>query len=84
MIRSVRIIAAAVVLIALAGPAHATYCPGLMASIDDALQTASDLSPEQVDKIKRLRDEGDALHRNGNHSESIAMFKKALKLLKQK
>ncbi len=83
VIRSVQIIVAAVVLLAFTAPAYANYCPSLMSGIDEALQTASSLSSAKVDEIKRLRDEGAASHRAGNHGESIARLKKALALLKE-
>ena len=83
MIRSVQIVVAATVLVAFAGPAYANYCPSLMSGIDEALQTASNLSSAQVDEIKRLRDEGAKSHRAGNHGESIAKLKKASALLKK-
>ncbi len=83
MIRSVQIVVAAAALVGFAGLAHANYCPGLMTAIDEALRARSSLSSEQVSEIERLRDEGAALHRAGSQSESIAMFKKALAILKQ-
>ena len=83
MIRGVQIVVAAAVLLAFAGPAYANYCPSLMSGIDETLQTASNLSSAKADEIKRLRDEGAASHRAGNHSESIASLKKALALLKE-
>ncbi|MDP6589587.1 MAG: hypothetical protein QF449_14350 [Alphaproteobacteria bacterium] len=83
MIRSVQIIIAAAVLTAFAGSAHATYCPGLITAIDEALQTRSDLGSEQLDEVKRLRDEGAALHDSRKHGQSIAVLKKALAILKQ-
>jgi hypothetical protein len=83
MIRILQIIAAAAVLTAFAGSAHATYCPGLITAIDEALQAPSNLSAEQLGEVKRLRDEGAALHGSRKHSQSIAVLKKALAILKQ-
>ena len=83
MIRSVQIIIVTAVLTAFAGSAHATYCPGLITAIDEALQAPSNLSAEQLVEVKRLRDEGAALHSSRKHGESIAILKKALAILKQ-
>lgn len=73
---------AAAVLVALAGPAYAYGCPGLIAEIDNALPTASTLTAAQIEEVTRLRDEGAALHKAGQHSQSMAALKEARALLK--
>ena len=39
--------------------------PGRVAKIDKALAAGPDLSDEQVAEVKRLRDEGERLHKAG-------------------
>ena len=40
--------------------------PGRVAKIDKALAAGPDLSDEQVAEVKRLRDEGERLHKTGH------------------
>ncbi len=43
--------------------------PGRVARIDKALAAGPYLSDEQVAEVKRLRDEGERLHKTGGHSQ---------------
>jgi hypothetical protein len=70
------------VLAALAGPAYAFGCPGMVSQIDKALSAPSGLSQTQLDEVENERDEGEALHRAGQHAESVAVLEKALATLK--
>jgi len=64
----------------LASPAFAGSCPRHVKAIDEALQTAN-LSSSKKAEAQKLRDEGDKLHKEGKHSESIATLAKAENIL---
>ncbi len=49
--------------------------------IDEALAKATGLTEMQMTEIKALRDKGDALHKSGNHGESIKVLHEATKIL---
>ena len=68
-------------LIALAAtPAFAGSCPADMRAIDAALPKAQ-LNDKQAAEVKKLRAEGEQLHKAGKHSESMAALGKAKKIL---
>ncbi len=71
---------AAVALTALSAPALARECPTHVRKIDAALATAS-LGQEQKAEVQRLRDEGQRLHGEGKHEESMETLAKAEKML---
>ena len=52
-----------------------------MAKIDAALAKNPQLSAEQTAQVKKLRAEGEALHKSGKHQDSVDTFAKAMKLL---
>ena len=62
------------------GYAMANSCPKEMKAIDAALPSAK-LSDAQMDEVKKLRAEGEALHKAGNHTESMAALGKAKTIL---
>ncbi|MFM5337376.1 hypothetical protein ACET97_12600 [Aeromonas enteropelogenes] len=64
-----------------AGGALAFHCPADMKKIDDALARAPDLSAEQLAQVKKLRAEGESLHKAGKHQESVDALAKAMALL---
>lgn len=66
--------------LAFATPVFASQCPGDMAKIDAALQTAS-LSEADLTEVKALRATGQQLHGAGKHAESIETLAKAMKIL---
>ena len=68
------------VLLGLATPAFAFQCPADMAAIDEALQTAA-LSEEQKQRVQELRAEGERLHEEGRHQESVDTLAQAKDLL---
>jgi hypothetical protein len=65
----------------LAAPlALASRCPMDMKAIDAALPKAK-LDATQAAEVKKLRAEGEQLHKAGKHSESEAALAKAKKIL---
>ena len=69
--------------LAFATPAFASQCPGDMAKIDAALQTAS-LSAIDLTEVNALRATGEQQHGAGKHAESIETLAKAMKILEIK
>jgi len=67
--------------LALAAPlAFAHNCPNEMKAIDAALPKAK-LDARQIAEVKKLRADGEKLHNDGKHSESMATLGKAKKML---
>ncbi len=62
-------------------PAFAKHCPKDVAIIDQAMPKATGLSKMQMSEVKAMRDKGDALHKSGNHGESIKVLHEATKIL---
>lgn len=63
-------------------PVYAFNCPVDMAEIDEALKAkGATLSKEVVAEVKKLRAEGEALHKAGKHGESVDILGKAKALL---
>lgn len=60
--------------------AFAFHCPKDMKKIDEALKTTK-LSGAQLDEVKKLRAEGEDLHKAGKHKESLQKLEKAEKML---
>jgi len=60
--------------------AFASSCPKEMKAIDAALPKAK-LSSAQTAEVKKLRAEGEKLHKEGKHAESIAALGKAKGIL---
>ena len=60
--------------------AIAHNCPNEWKAIDAAMP-ASKLPAAQMDEVKKLRAEGEKLHKEGKHSESMAALGKAKKAL---
>ena len=63
------------------GTALAFHCPADMKKIDAALAAQPKLSEAQLAEVKKLRAEGEELHKAGKHQESIDTLAKALKIL---
>lgn len=61
--------------------AFAFHCPVDMKKIDEALAKTPKLSEAQITEVKKLRADGEALHKAGNHQESLEALAKAMKLL---
>ena len=67
----------ATALIFVVSPVHAGSCPAKIGIIDAALSSGS---AKNAEKVKVLRDKGEAQHKAGKHSESVATLVKAMKL----
>ena len=63
-----------------ASVAFAGNCPVEMKAIDAALPKAK-LNDKQAAEVKKLRADGEAFHKAGKHSESMATLGKAKKML---
>ena len=61
--------------------AFAHNCPNEWKAIDAALPKAK-LDDKQMAEVKKLRAEGEKLHKDGKHAESMASLGKAKKILK--
>ena len=70
----------AVILAAFAATAAAHNCPNEWKAIDAALPKAK-LDARQMAEVKKLRADGEKLHNDGKHSESMATLGKAKKML---
>jgi len=67
-----------------AGSAFANHCPQEMKKIDEALSKNPQLSAAQMADVKKSRAEGEAMHKAGKHTESLAELEKAKKILNVK
>jgi hypothetical protein len=63
------------------GAAFAFHCPADMKKIDEALAKNPTLTAEQMAEVKKLRADGEGLHKAGKHQESIDTLAKAMKIL---
>ncbi len=61
--------------------ALAFHCPADMKKIDAALVTNPKLTAEQMSEVKKLRTDGETLHKAGKHQESVDTLGKAMKIL---
>lgn len=77
-----RVITAAAILALTTGTAFAFHCPADMKKIDAALAAGPKLSDTELVEVKRLRAEGETLHKQGKHQESVDTLAKAMKMLK--
>jgi hypothetical protein len=68
MIRNIAL--AAALAVAATSPALANSCPKHMANIDQALATNPKLEPAKLAEVRKLRADGEALHKQGKHAES--------------
>lgn len=75
---STLVVAASLALASSAALAH--RCPSEMKAIDAALPKAK-LSDAQMGEVKKLRAEGEALHKAGKHTESEQKLDSAKKIL---
>ena len=67
-----------------ASAALAFHCPADMKKIDEAMAKNPKLSAEQTAEVKKLRADGEALHKSGKHQESVDTLAKAMKILNVK
>jgi len=75
-----RSLAAAALLVFASAPALAAHCPADVKAIDHALSKAS-LSDMQMSDVKKLRDEGEALHNAGKHKEAVDTLSQAMRMI---
>ena len=74
---------------ALAPTAWAGNCPALMSELDELLASKPDLDEETIvdedlkKSVKQMREEGEKLHNDGKHDESVEILERALELLKE-
>lgn len=61
--------------------ALAFHCPADMKKIDAALAANPKVTAEQLSEVKKLRAEGETLHKAGKHDDSINTLGKAMKIL---
>lgn len=61
--------------------AFAFHCPMDMKKIDDAMAANPPLTVEQMAEVKKLRAEGESLHKAGKHQESVDTLAKAMMIL---
>jgi hypothetical protein len=73
-------LALTVALAVVASTAFAHSCPKEMRAIDAALPS-SKLSAAQTEEVKKLRAEGEKLHKEGKHDASMAALGKAKGIL---
>jgi hypothetical protein len=67
--------------IVFAASAWAHNCPNEVKAIDAKLATNPTLSKEDMEKVKQLRDSGEAHHKAGNHDASMKDLGEAKKIL---
>lgn len=73
-----RFLLAAAALMIMAGPAFAASCPKEMKAIDEAIAK----NPAKATaEVKKLRADGEKLHKDGKHAESMAALGKAKGML---
>jgi hypothetical protein len=77
----IRTIVVAASLALASGIAAAHNCPNEVKAIDAALPKAK-LSDAQAAQVKKLRDQGEKLHKDGKHAESMKTLGEAKALLK--
>ncbi|MCM5680794.1 hypothetical protein M8A51_14815 [Schlegelella sp. S2-27] len=77
--KKIRSLLATLALVSL--PAFAFHCPADMKKIDEALPKAQ-LNDAQKAEVQKLRAEGEKLHKEGKHQESVDTLAKAMKILK--
>ncbi len=73
------LIAAALVLAA--GSVFAHNCPNEMKAIDAKLATNPTLAAADLEKVKKLRADGEAAHKAGKHDDSMKALGEAKKAL---
>lgn len=65
-----------------ASTAFAFHCPKDMKAIDDALAKNPKLSEKDAADVKKYRADGEKLHKDGKHQDSVDTLAKAMKILK--
>jgi hypothetical protein len=73
----IKIFILAIAILFVMSPAFAGSCPTKVGMIDAALTSGT---AKNAKKVKMLRDKGEAQHKSGKHSESVATLVEAMKL----
>lgn len=76
-----RILAIAASVAVISTPAFAGHCPKDMKAIDAALAANPTLSSEDMAEVTKLRAEGEAAHKAGDHGDSLAALEEAMEIL---
>ena len=71
----------AIALAAMSLTAYAGSCPLEMKAIDAAITSNTKLTAAQTAEVKKLRAEGEAAHKSGNHAESMQKLGQAKQIL---
>jgi hypothetical protein len=61
--------------------AFAGQCPMDMSKIDEHLAGNPELSEEQLSQVQELREQGEQLHNDGQHQESVEVLAEAMEIL---
>lgn len=65
----------------LSAPAFAFHCPKDMKKIDAALAANPQLNMSQMKEVKKLRAEGEAYHKAGEHQKAVDTLAQAMQIL---
>ncbi|MGH6891531.1 MAG: hypothetical protein ACREEP_04670, partial [Dongiaceae bacterium] len=76
-----KLLAALALSMFMSGAAFANSCPTHMKAIDAALAANPQLTAEQLAEVKEYREEGEKLHNEGKHADSLAALKEAEEIL---
>ena len=76
-----RLFATAAALLFASGSAFAFHCPADMKAIDAALAKKPKLSEAQMKEVTKLRADGEAAHKGGDHKKAVEDLGKAMKML---
>lgn len=71
----------AMLLVFSASAAFAFHCPADMKAIDAKLAAGVQLAEADMAKVKKLRADGEAAHKAGQHAESVKLLGEARKVL---
>lgn len=71
----------AAAMFAMAGSAFAMHCPMDMKKIDEAMAKQPSISADKLAEVKKMRAEGEKLHKAGKHQESVDILAKAMAIL---
>ena len=78
----IRLLALTAGLLLMSTGAYAFHCPAEMKKIDEALAAKPQLTAAQMTEVKKLRADGETLHKAGKHQEALDTLGKAQKILK--
>ena len=68
-------------LVLAAFPALAFHCQQDMQKIDAKLASNPPITPQQLQEVQALRAQGEAYHRAGDHSQSVEVLGRAMRIL---